>query len=155
MEMYLAGVPVYTIMLISRWLSGAFLYYIRKQVEQLLWHVAEHMLMFRLFWTILKIAPQVVLIKDPLGSATTVTMPRQDRILEAACLDRCNCHLFPVSANQLMTRGKSMKDASSSRSLKGSGEGRTELKIQFQTRLSLCTSCAHFSNCVLERCVWL
>ncbi|KAL3809165.1 hypothetical protein ACHAXA_004664 [Cyclostephanos tholiformis] len=34
MEMYLAGVPVYTIMLIGRWSSDAFLRYIRKQVEQ-------------------------------------------------------------------------------------------------------------------------
>jgi hypothetical protein len=30
MEMYLARVPVYTIMLIGRWLSNAFLRYIRK-----------------------------------------------------------------------------------------------------------------------------
>jgi hypothetical protein len=34
MEMHLAGVPVYTIMLIGRWSSVAFLRYIRKQVEQ-------------------------------------------------------------------------------------------------------------------------
>jgi hypothetical protein len=34
MEMYLVGVPVYTIMLIGRWSSDAFLCYIRKQVEQ-------------------------------------------------------------------------------------------------------------------------
>jgi hypothetical protein len=34
MEMYLAGVPVYTIMLIGRWSSDAFLRYIRRQVEQ-------------------------------------------------------------------------------------------------------------------------
>jgi hypothetical protein len=34
MEMYLAAVPVYTIMLIGRWSSDAFLQYIRKQDEQ-------------------------------------------------------------------------------------------------------------------------
>jgi hypothetical protein len=36
MEMYLAEIPVYTIMLIGRWLSDAFLHYIQKQVEQFL-----------------------------------------------------------------------------------------------------------------------
>jgi hypothetical protein len=49
MEMYLAGVPVYTIMLIGRWLSKAFLGYIRKQVEQFSRHVAKQMLTFRSF----------------------------------------------------------------------------------------------------------
>ena len=34
MAMYLAGVPVYTIMLLGRWSSNAFLLCIRKQVEQ-------------------------------------------------------------------------------------------------------------------------
>ena len=34
MKMYLAGVPVYTIMLIGRWSIDAFLRYIRKQVKQ-------------------------------------------------------------------------------------------------------------------------
>ncbi len=65
MEMYLAGVPVYTIMLIGRWLSNAFLRYIRKQVEQFLRHVAKQMLMFWLLRMIPEIAPRVVLIKDP------------------------------------------------------------------------------------------
>ncbi len=46
MEMYLAGVPVYTIMLIGRWLSDAFLRYIRKQMEQFSRHVAKQMLTF-------------------------------------------------------------------------------------------------------------
>ncbi len=34
MTMYLAGVPVFTIMLIGRWSSDAFLWYIRRQVLQ-------------------------------------------------------------------------------------------------------------------------
>eukprot|EP00957_Ditylum_brightwellii_P132687 10117726-Ditylum_brightwellii.AAC.1 len=34
MAMYLAGVPVYTIMLIGRWSSDAFLRYIWKQVQE-------------------------------------------------------------------------------------------------------------------------
>jgi hypothetical protein len=65
MEMYLAGVPVYTIMLIGRWSSNAFLRYIQKQVEQLLRHVAKQMLTFRSFRTIPDIAPCVVSIEDP------------------------------------------------------------------------------------------
>jgi hypothetical protein len=44
MEMYLAGVPVYTIMLIGRWSSDAFLHYIRRQVEQFSKDVAQKML---------------------------------------------------------------------------------------------------------------
>jgi len=34
MAMYLAGVPVFSIMLIGRWSSTAFLKYIRKQVQE-------------------------------------------------------------------------------------------------------------------------
>ena len=36
MAMYLAGVPVFSIMLIGRWSSTAFLKYIRKQVQEFL-----------------------------------------------------------------------------------------------------------------------
>jgi hypothetical protein len=57
MEMYLSGVPVYTIMLIGRWSSDAFLHYIRKQVEQFLLHVGKQMLTFQSFQTIPEIAP--------------------------------------------------------------------------------------------------
>jgi hypothetical protein len=49
MEMYLAGVPVYTIMLIGRWSSDAFLRYIRRQVEQFSKDVALKMLTHRSF----------------------------------------------------------------------------------------------------------
>jgi hypothetical protein len=34
MAMYLNGIPVYTIMLLGRWSSDAFLLYIRKQVTE-------------------------------------------------------------------------------------------------------------------------
>ena len=64
-KMYLAGVPVYTIMLIGRWSSDTFLHYIRKQVEQFLQDVAKKMLTHRLFRTIPDIAPRVVSNKDP------------------------------------------------------------------------------------------
>ena len=65
MEMYLAAVPVYTIMLIGRWSSDAFLRYIRKQVEQFSKDVAQKMLTHRSFRTISDIAPRVVSNEDP------------------------------------------------------------------------------------------
>jgi hypothetical protein len=46
MVMYLAGAPVYTIMLIGRWSSDAFICYIKKQVEQFSKQVAKQMLTF-------------------------------------------------------------------------------------------------------------
>jgi hypothetical protein len=44
MAMYLNGVPVYTIMLLGRWSSDAFLRYIRKQVEEFGQDVARNMI---------------------------------------------------------------------------------------------------------------
>jgi hypothetical protein len=65
MEMYLTGVSVFTIMLIGRWSSDAFLHYIRRQVEQFLKDVAQKMLTHRSFRTIPDIAPRVVSNDDP------------------------------------------------------------------------------------------
>jgi hypothetical protein len=65
MEIYLAGVPFYTIMLIGRWLSNAFLRYIQKQVKQFSKDVTKKMLMHHPFWTILDIAPCMVSNNDP------------------------------------------------------------------------------------------
>jgi hypothetical protein len=65
MELYLAGIPVYTIMLIGRWSSDAFLRYIQKQVEQFSKHVSKQMIQFGSFRTIPDIAPCMVLNKDP------------------------------------------------------------------------------------------
>jgi hypothetical protein len=67
MEMYLGEIPVYTIMLIDRWLSNAFLCYICKQVKQFLWNVATRMLNFHSFRHILDIHPWRILIDDPPG----------------------------------------------------------------------------------------
>ena len=72
MEMYLGKIPVYTITLIGRLLSDAFLRYIRKQVEQLLRNVAKKMPTFQ----------SIRHIPD-IGSATIIIMPRQGEILEA------------------------------------------------------------------------
>ena len=44
MAMYLAGVPVFSIMLIGRWSSTAFLKYIRKQAEEFLQGISSKML---------------------------------------------------------------------------------------------------------------
>ena len=103
MEMYLTGVPLYTIMLIGRWSSDAFLHYIRKQVEQFSLHVAKQMLTFRSFRKISDIAPRVVSMRT-LGSGTTVTMPRQDEILEATGHGGSSYLPFPVSPNRSTMR---------------------------------------------------
>ena len=60
-----AGVPVYTIMLIGRLSSDAFLGYIHRQVEQFSNDIAQKMLTHRSFQTIPDIAPRVVPNEDP------------------------------------------------------------------------------------------
>jgi hypothetical protein len=66
MEMYLGEILVYTTMLISRWLSDAFLCYIWKQVEQFLHHnVAKKMLTIWSFHHIPDITPQQIALEDP------------------------------------------------------------------------------------------
>ena len=47
MAMYLGECPVYTIMMIGRWSSDAFLRYIRKQVEQFSHNVSRIMIRFQ------------------------------------------------------------------------------------------------------------
>ena len=49
MAMYLDEVPVYTIMLIGRWSSDAFLLYIQKQVEQFSHNVSNRMIINQSF----------------------------------------------------------------------------------------------------------
>jgi hypothetical protein len=49
MAMYLGECPVYTIMMIGRWSSDAFLLYIRKQVEQFSHNVSKRMLKFQFY----------------------------------------------------------------------------------------------------------
>ena len=48
MAMYLGECPVYTIVMIGRWSSNAFLRYIRKQVEQFSHNVSSRMLKFEM-----------------------------------------------------------------------------------------------------------
>jgi hypothetical protein len=52
MAMYLAGVPVYTFMLIGRWSSDAFLRYIRRQVQEFSSGISSRMLLTSDYFTI-------------------------------------------------------------------------------------------------------
>jgi len=52
MAMYLAGVPVFTIMLLGRWSSDAFLRYIRKEVQEFSNSVSSKMIRNENFFTI-------------------------------------------------------------------------------------------------------
>ncbi len=52
MAMYLAKVPVYTIMLLGRWSSDAFLRYIRRQVKEFSKGVSDQMISHERFFTI-------------------------------------------------------------------------------------------------------
>ncbi len=52
MAMYLAGIPVFTIMLLGRWSSDAFLRYIRKQVKEFSTGVSKKMIIHEHFFTV-------------------------------------------------------------------------------------------------------
>jgi hypothetical protein len=52
MAMHLLGVPVFTIMLLGRWSSDAFLRYIRKQVKEFSHGVSSKMIQNENFFTI-------------------------------------------------------------------------------------------------------
>ena len=52
MAMYLSGVPVFTIMLLGRWSSDAFLLYIRKQVQEFSKNISNKMISNERFFTI-------------------------------------------------------------------------------------------------------
>jgi hypothetical protein len=58
MAMYLMAVPVFTIMLLGRWSSDAFLRYIRRQVKEFSKGVSEKMVENEDFYTIPEINPE-------------------------------------------------------------------------------------------------
>ena len=62
MAMFLGECPVYTIMMIGRWSSDAFLRYIRKQVQQFSHNVSCRMLRFEMHW---HVPEQKILHEDP------------------------------------------------------------------------------------------
>jgi hypothetical protein len=61
MAMYLAGVPVYTIMLIGCWSSNTFLWYIRVQVQEFSAGVSQRILVSDSFFMI----PELSSHEDP------------------------------------------------------------------------------------------
>ena len=72
MAMYLDNVPIFTIMLIGRWKSDAFLAYIRKQVEQFSHNVSTRMLSHIDWFT----TPSYNPLQAPPGRATR-DLPRR------------------------------------------------------------------------------
>jgi hypothetical protein len=72
MAMYLAHVPVYTIMIVGRWSSNAFLRYIRKQVEMFSHNVSCRMLEHEHFFTTPDFTSRDT--SEPDNFATTVNM---------------------------------------------------------------------------------
>jgi len=52
MAVYLAHVPVFTIMLLGRWSSDAFLRYIRKQVKEFSREISSKMVQQEHFFTV-------------------------------------------------------------------------------------------------------
>jgi hypothetical protein len=52
MAMYLAGVPMFTIMLLGRWSSDAFLRYIRKEVQEFSNSISSKMIQSEKFFTL-------------------------------------------------------------------------------------------------------
>ena len=64
MAMFLDHIPVYTMMMIGRWSSDAFLKYIRKQVEQFSHNVAQRMIKNLMYRHVPNFEPQTSL-SDP------------------------------------------------------------------------------------------
>jgi hypothetical protein len=67
MAMYLAGVPIFTIMLLGRWSSDAFLCYIQKQVKEFSKGISSKMIQNTNFFTIPSISEEKnSMMKPPL-----------------------------------------------------------------------------------------
>jgi hypothetical protein len=72
MAMYLSGVPVYTIMLLGRWASNAFLRYIRKQVAELTNNVSQLMITNQAYYHLPDTIQEDPIINTPLATSTAV-----------------------------------------------------------------------------------
>ena len=128
MEMYLAGVPVYTIMLISRWSSNAFIHFIRTKLNFfpiMLQSRCSHFDLLELSQTShfawsLTMTP---------GNATIVTTPRRDTILDTTSPGGYSYQGSLFSTDQLMAQKHLMEEASSYLLLKALGEGRVEINF--------------------------
>ncbi len=144
MEMYLAKVPVYTIMLIGRWLSNTFLHYVQKQVKQFSKDVAKKMMMHCSFWTIPNAAPCMVSNKDPQQCNHWDNTETRKNI-------GCNMSwrgqlpaisFFNWSSNNME---QLMAEALHHHSLKVSEEGRVEIKISIPNPTPTSAHLVHFS----------
>eukprot|EP00978_Attheya_sp_CCMP212_P039694 scaffold208788_cov31-Attheya_sp.AAC.1 len=96
--MYLAGVPVFTIMLIGWWSSDAFLRYIRHQVQEFSAGVSSKMLLAPDYFTI-----PYTHHEDPRTSGNTNNF--------AACLNKMASTPSVVPSNQHLTSISDSSDA--------------------------------------------
>jgi hypothetical protein len=76
MAMYLTGVPVFTIMLLGRWSSDAFLCYIRRQVQEFSSGVSSRMIASANFFTI----PDFAHREDPRAQGNAHNFARRSNI---------------------------------------------------------------------------
>jgi hypothetical protein len=76
MAMYLAGVPVFTIMLIGCWSSDAFLRYIRRQVQEFNSGVSSRMLLTAAYFTI----PDFAGTEDPRTTGHHLNFAPQNQV---------------------------------------------------------------------------
>ena len=132
MVMYLDGVPTFTIMIIGRWSSDAFLRYIRKQVKQFTHNVSCHMLQHDSFFTTTEYTPQVSChdtrsCQDPILSQQDISVES----LHSGSLSSSACRR-EAGSRHIGTR---LPDAESSWA-----EGRLILGIQFPQLTMSCHS---------------
>jgi hypothetical protein len=76
MAMYLNGIPVYTIMLLGRWSSDAFLRYIRKQVTEFSRGVARRMIQRPVYYHVSHAEHEDPRTRNPQSSAANSGMGR-------------------------------------------------------------------------------
>ncbi len=133
MEMYLSGLPVYTIMLICRWSSNAFLSYIQKQVKLFSTDFAKKMLMHRSFWMIPDVPPCKVLYDDSRQRNHWDNVKTRKNIGHNMSW-QVQLPAFSFFNWSINNAEQLVEEASSHWLLKASGEGRVEINFRFQTQ---------------------
>jgi hypothetical protein len=87
MAMYLAHVPVFTIMLLGRWSSDAFLRYIRKQVKEFSNGISSKMIQQEHFFTVPSTSmDDLRTLHNPLNLLETNLAPTRSRIFEVVII---------------------------------------------------------------------
>jgi hypothetical protein len=88
MAMYLAGVPAFTIMLIGRWSSDAFLRYIRRQIQEFSAGVSSKMLLRDEFFAVSGITPEDPRVRGNInnlpGRGLNIGLTAQNRAMPPA-----------------------------------------------------------------------